>query len=237
MEALRKEDELASRVVLDIETVPVDWTDFDEEEQAYLLKSCENEEEEARERERLGLFPLTGRIVAIGMLNPESDKAMVLAEGLPGEGSSWEPEEGVEYWTGNEMEMLERFWDVVKRYQQIITFNGRTFDGPYLMLRSLLLGVAISRNLVPSRYKIVEHFDLLDVLSFFGATRRYSLDFLCRRTGLKSSKTKLTGARVAEAYQEGRVEEIARYCLEDVRATGQLLQRVQETMGTALPGM
>lgn len=225
-----------SRVVLDIETVPVDWDQMDANEQEYLLHTARNDEEKEKVREQLGLFPLTGRIIVIGMLNPDSGKAVILAEGIPGEGASWAHEEGVEFWTGNESEILERFWDIVKRYQQIVTFNGRSFDGPYLMLRSLLLGVSASRNLVPNRYRLSDHLDLMDVLTLYGSIRRYSLDFFCHRLGIGSPKGEMRGKDVAAAYQEGRVEEIARYCLEDVRATAMLLRRAEETLGVLLQG-
>ncbi|MBN1424722.1 ribonuclease H-like domain-containing protein [Candidatus Fermentibacteria bacterium] len=225
-----------SRVVIDIETVPVDWEGLEPEEQAYLLQNARTDEEQEKVRDQLGLFPLTGRVVAIGMLNPESGKALVLAEGIPGEGAAWAFDEGTEFWTGNEAEILERFWDVVKRYGQIITFNGRSFDGPYLMLRSLVLGVVASRNLVPNRYRLSEHLDLLDVLTLYGGIRRYSLDFLCRRLGIDSPKGQMRGKDVAEAYRAGRMEDIARYCLEDVRATKQLLDRAEEALGVLVSG-
>jgi hypothetical protein len=220
-----------SRVVIDIETVPVDWTQLEAEEQEYLLQNAHTNEEQEKVREQLGLFPLTGRVIAIGMLNPDTVKAVVMAEGIPGEGAAWAHEEGVEFWTGNETEILERFWDVVKRYQQIVTFNGRSFDGPYLMLRSLMLGVPATRNLVPNRYKVGDHLDLLDVLTLYGSIRRYSLDFLCRRLGIGSPKSDMRGKDVAAAYKAGKMEEIARYCLEDVRATARLLSRTEEALG------
>ncbi|MCU0612325.1 MAG: ribonuclease H-like domain-containing protein [Candidatus Eisenbacteria bacterium] len=220
-----------SRVVIDIETVPIDWGSLDADEQAYLLQNAQTDEEQAKVRDQMALFPLSGRVIAIGMLNPDTGKSVVLAEGLPGEGAAWAHEEGVEFWTGNESEVLERFWEVVKRYTQIVTFNGRSFDGPYLMLRSLVLGVAASRNLVPNRYRISDHLDLLDVLTLYGSVRRYSLDFFCRRLGIGSPKSEMRGKDVADAYRAGKMEEIARYCLEDVRATARLLRRAEETLG------
>lgn len=220
-----------SRVVIDIETVPVNWEGLEPEEQEYLLQNARTDEEQDKVRDQLGLFPLTGHIVAIAMLNPESGKALVLAEGIPGEGAAWAPGEGAEFWTGNEAELLERFWDVVKRYGQIITFNGRSFDGPYIMLRSLMLGITATRNLVPNRYRLSEHLDLLDVLTLYGGIRRYSLDFLCRRLGIDSPKANMRGKDVAEAYRAGRMEDIARYCLDDVRATKRLLDRAEQSLG------
>jgi DNA polymerase elongation subunit (family B) len=220
-----------TRVILDIETVPIDWEEFDSEEQEYLLKHAKTEEERQEVVEKLGLSPFTGRVVAIAMLNPDSGRGVVLAEGLPGEGSAWAHEGDNEFWTGNEAEILERFWDLVKRYDQVISFNGRAFDAPFLITRSLILSVPISRNLLSNRYRTKEHFDLCDALSFFGLTRRYSLDFISRRLGVGPAKAGMAGHEVAQAYREGRMEEIAQYCLRDVEATAKLLDRVQTLIG------
>jgi len=222
---------LASRVVIDIETVPTEWSEFDEDEQAYLLKYAESEEEKQEVIDKLGLYALPGRVVAIGMLNPASGKAVILAEGIAGEGSAWEHDGDAEFWTGNEAEILEKFWDIVKRYEQIVTFNGRTFDAPFLNIRSLVLGVPVSRNLIPNRYKTAEHLDLLDALTFFGITRRYSLDFYSKRLELGSAKSGMSGADVARIYREGRMEDIAKYCLADVRATTKILDKVEDVLG------
>ena len=220
-----------TRVIVDIETVPLEWEDLDEEERHYLLKHAKTEEEQTEVVDKLGLSAFTGRVVAIAMLNPDSGRGIVLSEGLAGEGSAWAHEGGSEFWTGNEVEILERFWDLIKRYDQMITFNGRGFDAPFLIIRSLILGVPISRNLLPNRYRTTDHFDLCDVLSFFGLTRRYSLDFICRRIGVGPAKTRMAGHEVAQAYRDGRMEEIAQYCLRDVEATARLFDRVETLLG------
>ena len=45
------------------------------------------------------------------------------------------------YYKGlSEKEMLESFWRVAKYVDQFITFNGRNFDVPFLMMRSAMLG-------------------------------------------------------------------------------------------------
>ena len=223
---------MTSRVVVDIETVPVAWDQLDEPERTYLLKYCKNVDDEEKVRGELGLFPLTGRIIVIGLLNPDSDRALVLAEGIPGEGSGWAHDEGIEYWTGNEIEIIERFWDVINKYKQIITFNGRCFDAPYIMMRSMILGIVGTRNLIPERNKTDDHLDLLDALTHFGITRRYSLDFYMRRMGFESPKKSLSGKDVAAAYEDGRIEDIAQYCLEDIRATAILFRRFEKTIGS-----
>ena len=115
----------------------------------------------------------------------------------------------------------------------MITYNGRGYDGPMLMVRSAQLGVTPSRTLVPNRYAIEDHCDLMDTFSFFGASRdRYSLDYWCRRFDVESPKGSIDGSQVARAYRDGRIEDIGEYCLRDVRATAELYRKVR---GTLLP--
>ena len=114
-----------------------------------------------------------------------------------------------------------------------MTFNGRGYDGPMLMIRSAQLGIAPTRNLVGHRYNLSDHCDLFDVLQFQGAVRdRYSLDYWCRRFDVESPKGSIDGSQVARAYRAGRIEDIGEYCLRDVRATAELFRRLE---GTLLP--
>jgi predicted PolB exonuclease-like 3'-5' exonuclease len=132
----------------------------------------------------------------------------------------------VEFVPGTEQEILGHFWETVKKYTQFITFNGRGFDCPFLMLRSMLLDIKPSRNLVPYRYSTNESCDLMDQLSFYGAFRKFNLDFYCKGVGIKSPKSEgVTGLDVAPLFAEGRFREIAEYCLRDVRATAELYER------------
>ena len=146
---------------------------------------------------------------------------------------------GSKIFRGDEKAILERFWELVAfrgndgrlPASRLVTFNGRGYDGPMLMVRSAQLGVVPSRNLVPYRYDVGDHCDLFDVLTFMGSTRdRYSLDYWCRRFDVESPKGSIDGSQVGRAYREGRVDEIGEYCLRDVRATGELYRKVQDTL-------
>jgi hypothetical protein len=124
--------------------------------------------------------------------------------------------------------MLQEFWKAVARYGQFVTFNGRSFDCPFLMLRSAILGVRPTRNLMTYRYSAGEHCDLLEQLSYYGAFRKFSLDFYCRSFGITSPKSEgVSGQDVEPLFRAGRYREIAEYCLRDVRATAELFQRWQ----------
>ena len=38
----------------------------------------------------------------------------------------------------DETELLTQFWEVAKKYDSVVTFNGRGFDVPFIYLRSAL---------------------------------------------------------------------------------------------------
>ncbi|HEY8449868.1 MAG TPA: ribonuclease H-like domain-containing protein [Bacillota bacterium] len=216
-------------LVVDIETVGMNWDDLDPAVQRYLLERARNEEERQAVPERLGLHPATGRIVAIGLWRPDQDRGGVLVEGPADHEAGWQPfEDGALIFRGPEERLLREFWRYVSEGAgTIVTFNGRFFDGPYLMLRSAMLGIAPTRNLVPYRYSFREHCDLAEVLTFHRLRPLESFDFWCRQFGIASPKDELAGAGVAAAYAEGNLDRIARYCLRDVRATAELYRRLQ----------
>ena len=57
--------------------------------------------------------------------------------------------------------------------------------------------------------------------------RRGSLDYFCAIFGVPSPKTEMDGERVAQVFEEGRIEDIERYCLSDCRATLALYRRLK----------
>ena len=216
---------MISRVVFDIETLAYPFDSFDEAQQAYLTKLAKSEEERIEAIQRLSLTPLTAQVLAIGMLNPDTHQGKVFYLG-PEEGRSLVDDGLVSLVPCTEKEILENFWNSVSHYKQIITFNGRGFDCPFVMLRSALLGVKPTRNLMGYRYATNEHCDLLEQLSFYGATRRFNLDFYCKAFGITSPKEEgITGLDMAQLYGEKRFREIAEYCLRDVKATAELFNR------------
>ncbi len=66
-----------SRIVFDIETIGADFDALDLSQQEYLLKYAETEEDAEAVKESLGLYPLTGEIVTIGLMNPDTLKGVL----------------------------------------------------------------------------------------------------------------------------------------------------------------
>jgi DNA polymerase elongation subunit (family B) len=213
-----------SRIVIDIETVGVDFGSLDDQAQEYLLKAARTPDEKEAVPESLSFSPLTGQIVAIAMLNPDTNKGAVYYQ-TPGLAPVETDEDGIIYASGTEAEILEKFWRTIGFYEQFVTFNGRSFDSPFLMVRSAINKVKPTKNLVPYRYGD-DHIDLYDRLGFFGAVRRtMSLHMWCQAFGIRSSKSGgITGHDVPRLFKEGKYLDIARYCFDDIRATAELFE-------------
>lgn len=214
------------KLVFDIETVGYDFETLSESQQEFILRYSEMQvNDEEREKLKadairyLSLYPLTAKVVAIGMLNTETEQSMVLFEGS--EKNEWQSEEsGIKYCASSEVEMLTKFWEYVKKVDSVITFNGRNFDIPFLMLRSAMLKVKPTRNFIRKRYDNNAHIDLLDKLTHYGMTKKFNLDFYCKSFGIESPKSHgVSGMDVKELYKAGKIEEIATYCAYDVIAT------------------
>lgn len=219
-----------TRLVVDIETLAYPLETFDDVQQTYLLKFASTEAEREDALNKLNLYPTTARCIAIGMLNPDTSGGKVLFDGPHLQ--PWTSEDGkVEFIPSDEQQMLRTFWSTVLSYRQIITFNGRSFDGPFLLLRSAILGIPVSRNLVGNRYDTGSHLDLLEQLTFYGASRKFNLDFYCKAFGIESPKSHgITGLDLGRLMAEGRQKEMAEYCLGDVAATAELFRRWHATL-------
>jgi 3'-5' exonuclease len=219
------------KLVFDIETVGNEFETLSESQQEFILRYTEkksNQEEIQKSKDDairyLSLYPFTAKVVAIGMLNTKTEHSMVLFEGE--EKKEWESDEtGIKYCSYPEEEMLSLFWEYAKNADAVITFNGRNFDIPFLMMRSAMLKIKPTRNFIKKRYGNNYHIDLLEVLTNYGATKKFNLDFYCKSFGIESPKSHgVSGMEVKELYNARKIKEIATYCAHDVEATYQLFK-------------
>lgn len=223
-----------AKLVFDIETSALPMEQFDEAQKEYLLREAEKlPDETARAAKRAelerqcSLYPLTAQVVCVAMLNADSARGQVLFLAEDHEPEPAEPTEVKFVPCMDETELLAAFWNVAKHYDEIVTFNGRGFDVPFLYLRSALLNVPITRkNWLGYRFATEPHCDLAEQLTFYsvsgreGAAKRFNLDFYCKAFGIESPKSHgVTGMDVTRLMQEGKFREIAEYCMRDVRAT------------------
>jgi len=222
-------------IVLDIETVGFDLEDLSESQQEFLLRYAEKEENEKIKKQKkeeteryLSLYPYTAQVISIGLFNTETEGSLILFNSESEE--EWHVEQKKINYKGNsEKEILTLFWNYISRTEKVITFNGRNFDIPFLMLRSAMLNVKPSINFIHNRYNITKHIDLLDQFTFYGIARKFNLDFYCLAFGITSPKSKgISGMEIKELYKAGKVKDIAVYCGEDVKATYELYKIWEE---------
>ena len=220
-------------VVFDIETVGLPWLDLDPMLRETLTRGAKGGAEYRTKKEWRSLSPYASRVVVIAMLNPDTGQGKVWYESaLPEESKS--PDGLFDRIGRTEAGMLAEFWETLARFDRVVSFNGRSFDGPFLAVRSALHGVRPSRNLSGYRFSVAEHLDLLEVLTFHGAIRAPmvpSLHAACVAFGIPSPKSaEMHGHAVGEAYREGRLPEILEYCRRDVEATSALFRRLEATL-------
>ena len=232
-------------IVFDIETSALPVENFDETQKEYLFREAEKlTDESAKTVKRaeitrfMSLWPFTAQIVCIAMLNADTGRGQVqfLAEDFEDDAGEAGPVEFVP--CADEVELLTAFWDVAKHYDNVVTFNGRGFDVPFIYLRSALLNVPISKkNWLGYRFATEPHCDLAEQLTFYsvsgrdGAARRFNLDFYCKAFGIESPKSHgVTGMDVGTLMTEKKFREIAEYCLRDVRATVELYKIWKERL-------
>ncbi|HQJ74391.1 MAG TPA: ribonuclease H-like domain-containing protein [Bacteroidota bacterium] len=243
-----------NRILFDIETARIDEFDnLNETQKEYLLRGVKNEEEKEQSKKLINLYPYTAMVVCIAVINVDERNAGIFYYSNKQDKWIIENKndsisiEGIEeslvdnwlknlciqkklikaefYPFSNEENILEKFWQVIECYDQFITFNGRNFDCPFLHIRSAIKKIVPSVNLITPRFKGPEyHCDLLEELTYNGATRKFNLDFYCNSLGIESPKSHgISGYDMNKLfYDEKRYEDIAKYCLGDVVATTEL---------------
>jgi 3'-5' exonuclease len=228
-------------LIFDVETVGEDYDEMDPISQHILTRWLEKNSKSDQEYESglidikngLGFSPLTGSIVVIGVLDAERNKGVVYYQD-PGKTQIEFEQEGIVFKQRTEKEMLELFWRGIVKYDDFVSFNGRAFDVPYMMIRSAIHQIRPTRNLLSNRYLGLQrgcrHIDLCDQLSFYGAVgRRPSLHLACRAFGIDSPKSGgVTGDDVTKLFKAGRGVDIAKYNMGDLRSTAKLYRYWQD---------
>lgn len=100
-----------------------------------------------------------------------------------------------------------------------VTFNGRGFNLPVLMLtaqmdRTFKLPALTAAATAP-RFGNAVHYDLAERYSNYGSARGASLEMLCDGLGIPA-KLDTHGDDVGKLYDEGNIEAIEAYCCQDV---------------------
>ncbi len=128
---------------------------------------------------------------------------------------------------------------------RLVSFNGRGFDMPMLLIRALRYNLSFPAWFDKSnpqlnktkwenyrqRYAEEFHLDLLDSMGSFGAVRNLKLDTLCAMAGLPG-KYDVSGDQVTDLYYAGELDKIREYCQSDVLNTYWLFLKYELLRGT-----
>lgn len=129
--------------------------------------------------------------------------------------------------SGDEIEILKKFWEVVKDIDLFIGFNIMEFDLRFIYQRAIVLKVKPTRELNFARYRNDPIYDIMHEWKRWNMTTSISLDTLAKILGLPTSKDGgIEGKDVAQAFKDGRIKEICAYCDRDVELTRKIYKRM-----------
>jgi predicted PolB exonuclease-like 3'-5' exonuclease len=136
--------------------------------------------------------------------------------------------------------VTREFWAWVERFQgkaskgTLVSFNGRGFDLPVLELAALRYGIQIPQHCnekYGNRYRFQDdwHLDVMDWFTGHGATRlRGGLALLSKLGGMAPSVIKHSNIE-----EDPPLEQMQRWCRNDVRRLYVVFQRLQYMRGRA----
>ena len=182
---------------------------------------------------RLVASPLTGRIISLGVFDMEKESAVVYFDtnNVPVEEFS---EGHVKYKPMAEAQMLSSFWKGALNYNEFITFNGRAFDIPYIIIRSGIQKIKVTKNLLSHRSLHAQafnakHIDLHDQLTFYGALPQEP-DLTLWSRALSNSTNVGDESLIRGLYKEAKFSEVAEYTAQNLLATKELYLRWKDFM-------
>jgi predicted PolB exonuclease-like 3'-5' exonuclease len=208
-------------IVFDIETIP-QQSELSKVQETYLDKQLvkrlgpdyqDNPEYNETKRLIMGTTPYLGEICCIGIKK-------VLANG----------QFDMVALKGAEADILTRWWGIISKHRgQFVHYNGLGFDVPWIIKRSMKYGIRPTSKdfLDRRRFQKYPHFDVQQILADWDRFNIISLELACDFLGVTSPKEgEIKAKDVAQAFKDGKIKQIAEYCLKDVDATHQIYQLV-----------
>lgn len=223
------EDLICRTLVFDIETVPaVDMRALPSTVAGALSDNAAKKDMDTTAV--MGMSPFFGKVVSLaigdGDAEPgsEADQVNVLAV----------PPDGFEIddcppWLRlmSEADLLRAFWALASKAECVVSYNGRGFDVPFVVARSMIHGIPARVDLVSNKWSLRPHLDLFELVTQRGRGPS-KLDVVCWALGIESPKEVMDGSMVAPFYAAGEIVKIAEYNAHDVRATSEVYRRCRD---------
>lgn len=127
----------------------------------------------------------------------------------------------------DEREMIAEFFEIIE-WRKLCWFNIKGFDIPFVVKRAIFHKVKIPNNLKffgKKPWELEHIIDLAEIYKMNNFWAIWNLDLICNFLGFISPKDEwINGSLVQQYFDEGREEEICKYCERDVVATIQVYQ-------------
>lgn len=218
-----------SEIVIDIETMPIAELALSLPEPEYKYGNTKDEakqevirqEAKARQKERMALDPLYGRIAAYSV----SDKRGTISGTVVKDTSDAEEI--------NILNEILPFFGVTQfNVPTIITFNGVRFDVPFIFKRAMMLKVPLPAgvpklNVFMKRYSMVPHCDLAMQIVNWDNNDYCSLDNTCRGI-IGKRKMDFDVTKIREMILNGEGDKVLQYNMSDVELTMELYKTVSD---------
>ena len=124
----------------------------------------------------------------------------------------------------DEEKLLKDFFEEVKDVKNFVGYNSQSFDAPFILQRCLFYGI----KLTPEFLNINRQVDLRKhALGFFLSYNRFAKGKLtdwAAKLGLPVETS--SGEHMPKLYLEGKWDEIEKHCLEDIKLTLVLYNRL-----------
>lgn len=192
-----------SYFVVDLETTPIKFED--EEILEYLIEK----------KFPKGIHPVFSKIIVIGLKDSSQNVIKILRN-------------------EDEETLLKEFWEIIENVNpdRIITWNGYSFDIPFIEVRSRLNGIKISYEINTNKWNMLNsnHLDLMRLLA--GGNDNFlniRLDIACSILGIEHNR-KITGREIEGLYKNQDWESIEKHCKEDVRMVEEIYKKLEPTI-------
>jgi uncharacterized protein YprB with RNaseH-like and TPR domain len=156
--------------------------------------------------DKAALDPLTGRVVAVGLLYPDSHEVVIIGH-------------------DDEAQTLREFWAFTREQRgntpQMVGFNTHLFDLPFLIRRSWKHRVPVPAGIRRGRYWSEAMVDLRDGWQLGDRQARGSLDAIAKHLGVGAKNG--NGADFANLWQTDRPKAIE-YLRNDLQLTAKVAE-------------
>lgn len=128
---------------------------------------------------------------------------------------------------GEERDIINGFYQFIMRLgsgEKTFVGHNIQFDLRFIYQRSILLGIE-PPQCIPFNARPWDNNIFDTMIQWAGVGNRISLDRLCTLFGIEG-KEGMDGSKVWQAYKEGRIDEIAEYCADDVKKTREIAYRM-----------